>query len=200
MSKVKLFNLALISALIFSLIISMVGFTDSCEEMHENIIRIRILANSDSDSDQSLKIKIRDAVLNTSKELYSGTDSYDLAVNATKENLDVFLTTAQNTVFENGFDYKVSVDFRKEFFETRVYDEFTLPAGYYETAVFTVGEGRGRNWWCVIFPRVCVGACSERLETTLSDDAANVAYGGKKYTVKFKTVEIFEKIKKFFDF
>ena len=200
MSKTKLFNLALISALIFCMIFSMVGFTDSCEEMHENIIRIRIIANSDSDYDQALKIKIRDSVLKASKEIYKDSDSYDLAVDATEDNLDNFLSVAQNTVYESGFDYKVSVDFRKEFFETRVYDDFTLPAGFYETAVFTVGEGKGKNWWCVIFPRVCVGACSDRLETTLSKDAAKAAYGGSKFTVKFKTVEIFEKIKKFFDF
>jgi len=200
MSKIKLFNLALVSALIFCLIVSMVGFTDSCEEMYENIIRIRILANSDSDSDQALKIKIRDAVLEASGEIYNDTDSYELAVNATTDNLDRLLSAAQKTVYENGFDYKVSVDFRQEFFETRVYDDFTLPAGSYQTAVFTVGEGKGQNWWCVIFPRVCVGACSDRLETTLSKDTADLAYSGKKYTVKFKTVEIFEKIKKFFDF
>lgn len=200
MSKTKLFNLALVSALIFCMIFSMVGFTDSCEEMHENIIRIRIIANSDSDYDQALKIKIRDSVLKASKEIYKDSDSYDLAVDATEDNLDNFLSVAQNTVYESGFDYKVSVDFRKEFFETRVYDDFTLPAGFYETAVFTVGDGKGKNWWCVIFPRVCVGACSDRLETTLSKDTAKVAYGGSKFTVKFKTVEIFEKIKKFFDF
>ena len=200
MSKTKLFNLALVSALIFCMILSMVGFTDSCEEMHENIIRIRIIANSDSDYDQALKIKIRDSVLKASKEIYKDSDSYDLAVDATEDNLDNFLSVAQNTVYESGFDYKVSVDFRKEFFETRVYDDFTLPAGFYETAVFTIGDGKGKNWWCVIFPRVCVGACSDRLETTLSKDTAKAAYGGSKFTVKFKTVEIFEKIKKFFDF
>ena len=200
MSKTKLFNLALVSAMIFCMIFSMVGFTDSCEEMHENIIRIRIIANSDSDYDQALKIKIRDSVLKASKEIYKDSDSYDLAVDATEDNLDNFLSVAQNTVYESGFDYKVSVDFRKEFFETRVYDDFTLPAGFYETAVFTVGDGKGKNWWCVIFPRVCVGACSDRLETTLSKDTAKAAYGGSKFTVKFKTVEIFEKIKKFFDF
>ena len=85
-------------------------------------------------------------------------------------------------------------------YDTREYEDFTLPAGYYRTAVFTIGEGAGKNWWCVIFPRVCVGVCSDKLETTVSKESANVAYQGEKYTVKFKTVEIFEKIKKFFNF
>ncbi len=200
MTKRKMFNLSLVSALIFCMLFSMVGFTDSCEEMYDNIIRIRILANSDSEEDQSLKLKIRDSVLEASQGIYSECDSYELATCETEANLDKLLCAAKETIAENGYDYKVSLDFREEFFETREYEDFTLPAGNYKTAVFTVGEGKGKNWWCVIFPRVCVGACSDRLEDTLSDGTADVAYNGKKYTVKFKTVEIFEKIKNFFDF
>ncbi len=200
MAKKRLFDLSLISALIFCMLFSMVGFADSCEEMYDNIIRIRILANSDSDADQALKLKIRDSVLAASKNIYSDCTSYELAVDETQENLDCLLSAAKDAVLENGYDYGVSLEFREEFFETREYDDFTLPAGSYKTAVFTIGEGKGQNWWCVIFPRVCVGACSDSLDTTLSDKSSDLAYGGKKYTVKFKTVEIFEKIKNFFDF
>lgn len=200
MTKFKLLNLSLISALIFSVLFSMLGFTDSCEEMYDNIIRIRILANSDDPRDQALKIDVRDSVLELSKKMYAECDTYDEALLETEQNFDELLSAAQKTVKEKGLDYNVSLEIREEFFETRVYDDFTLPAGKYRTAVFTIGEGAGKNWWCVIFPRVCVGACSDKLDTALSEDSANAAYGGKKYTVKFKTVEIFQKIKKIFNF
>ena len=200
MSKIKLLNISLISAFVCCLIFSMVGFTDSCEEMQDNIIRIRILANSDSEEDQNLKLKVRDSVLAVSRDFYSECNSYDDAITATDQNADLLLSAARETIYQQGYNYDVSLEFRNEFFETREYEDFTLPAGYYRTAVFTIGEGAGKNWWCVIFPRVCVGVCSDRLETTVSKESANVAYQGEKYTVKFKTVEIFEKIKKFFNF
>ena len=199
-TKKAIINFSLVCGLISAIMFSMVGFSTSCEEMYDNIIRIRIIANSDTPEDQSLKLEIRDAVLEKSKELYSGTMCYDDALCVTEQNLDTLLETAQNAVYDNGFDYSVKAEVREEFFETREYDGFTLPAGSYKTAVFTVGEAEGKNWWCVIYPEVCVGACSARLNDAVSDKTASVAYKSDKYVVKFKTVEIFEKVKKYFDF
>ena len=198
--KRKTFSIALICALISCIMLSMVGFKNSCDEMYDNIIRIRIIANSNSAEDQALKIKIRDAVLETSNELYGSVESYEDAVKVTEENTEILLQAAKSAIKENGYDYKVSLELREEFFDTRVYDDFTLPAGNYKTAVFTVGEGKGENWWCVIFPRVCVGACSGRLEDTVSNKSSDYAYNAKNYVIKFKTVEIFEKVKKYLFF
>ena len=198
-SKRKLLNLSLICALISAMMLSMVGFSYSCNEMYDNIIRIRIIPNSDSKEDQALKIAIRDAVLGKTSELFTDTKSYDDAVAVTKSNTDKMLTAAKNVVRSEGLEYDVTLEIREEFFDTRVYEEFTLPAGYYETAVFTVGEGKGSNWWCVIYPQVCVGSCSATLNESLSDDTAEVAYNSEKYVVKFKTIEILEKIKKCFN-
>lgn len=195
--KRKIFNIAVICALISSIMLSMVGFKNSCDEMCDNIIRIRIIANSDSKEDQELKIKIRDNVLITSKLMYEEADTYEDAVTVTNENIEKLLKVAQNTISANGFSYNVSLDFRDEFFETRKYDEFTLPSGVYKTAVFTVGEGNGKNWWCVIFPQVCVGACAGSLEDSVSKGSADYAYNADSYVIKFKTVEIFEKVKKY---
>ena len=175
----------------------MVGFSKDCFEMYENIIRIRIIANSNSNNDQELKLKVRDAVLNGSNKIFANTKSYDDAIMATTQNSELLLSLAQKAVYENGYNYKVSLEIKDEYFNTREYENFTLPAGTYKTAVFTLGEGKGENWWCVIYPRVCVGACSGKLEDTLSTEAANTAYNPKKYIVKFKTVEIFEGLKKY---
>ena len=195
--KRNAFNIALVCALISSLMLSMVSFEASCEEMYENIIRIRIIANSNTEEDQILKIKIRDAVLDYSKTLYGNANSYEAAVKATELGADKLLEVAKSTVANNGYNYSVSLEFRNEFFDTRVYDNFTLPAGTYKTAVFTVGEGEGENWWCVIFPQVCVGACSGSLEDSVSKASSDYAYNAEDYTIKFKTVEIFEKVKKY---
>lgn len=177
--------------------LSMVGFKDSCNEMYEGIVRIRIIANSDSAEDQALKLKVRDAVLEKSNELFGSESSYEDALKTTSDNLDTLLKTACNVIKDNGYSYGADIEFRDEFFDTRVYDNFTLPAGTYKTAVFTIGEGKGKNWWCVIFPQVCVGACSGKLEDSISSTASDYAYNADEYVIKFKTVEIFEKVKKY---
>ena len=198
-TKKRLLNLSLICALISAMMFSMVGFSDSCLEMYDNIIRIRIIPNSDSAEDQALKIAIRDEILNETSKLFTDTKCYDDAVAVTESNIDIMLSVANDVVNKAGFNYEVDLEIREEFFDTRVYEKFTLPAGYYKTAVFTVGEGKGSNWWCVIYPQVCVGSCSATLNESLSDDTADLAYNSEKYVVKFKTIEIFEKIKKCFN-
>lgn len=200
MTKHNIFNIALACAFISALLISMVGFSNSCEEMYTNIIRIRIIPNSDSAEDQSLKLQIRDAVLSGSEDLFSETQTYKDALTTAENNIELFEHIANEEIKKAGFDYSVSVQIRNEYFETREYDDFTLPAGVYKTAVFTVGEGKGQNWWCVVFPQVCVGSCSGKLTDTVSESTAELAYNSDRYVIRFKTVEIFEKIKNYLDF
>lgn len=200
MTNKKLISVSLAFGFSAAVLLSMCGFKSSCDEMYHSLIRIRILANSDSKEDQELKLAVRDAVLASSKEVLGEAESYDEAVLIAKSSLNEIKATALECVRENGFDYDVSVAFKNEFFDTRVYDDFTLSAGNYKTAVIYIGNGEGKNWWCVMFPQVCVGACSGRLEDTLSKESANIAYEPDKYVIKFKTVEIFENIKKVLDF
>lgn len=191
-------NISLSLALVCTLLLSMNGFVNACSEMQSNIIRIRVIANSDSAEDQSLKLLVRDAVLRSSNELFSGAESYEDAVIMAKDNLNFFKECAEAAVCAEGFDYSVEVRMGSEFFDTREYDDFTLPAGEYETLVFTIGEGKGENWWCVMFPKVCVGACSGKLTDTLSEKSANYAQNGSKYVLKFKLVDVFHKFTKIF--
>ena len=104
---------------------------------------------------------------------------------------------AEKIIKDNGFDYSVSVNVGENYFENREYDTFTLPAGEYESLNIIIDKGNGKNWWCVIFPQVCVGACSGSLNDSVSDSASDFAYNAENYVVKFKTVEIFEKVKKY---
>ncbi len=193
----KLIDISLSFALAAAICLSLTGFADSCEDMYDNIVRIRIIANSDSEDDQSLKLKVRDGILDYSKDVFSKADSYDEAVLIANENIDLLRQKAQSIIYDNGFDYSVSLRMGEEFFDTREYDGFTLPAGTYETLVFTIGEGNGENWWCVMFPQVCVGTCFGELSDTVRNDSAEYAENAPKYVLKFKAVEIFQKIKNF---
>ncbi len=193
----KLIDISLALSLSVCIILSMSGFVGSCQDMYDNIIRVRIIANSDSAQDQALKLKIRDIILAETKELFTEAESCEEAVEIAQENLDLIQNVAQQTVFDNGYNYEVQLRIDKEYFDTREYDGFTLPAGVYETLIFTVGEGAGENWWCVLFPQVCVGSCSGKLTDSIKESSAEHATKAPKYRLKFKVVEIFQK---FFEF
>ena len=125
MFKIRLFNLALVSALVSVTLFSMLGFSSSCNEMYDNIIRIRILANSDSQIDQELKLKVRDAVLEKSKSMFGEVNTYEDALAVTDKNLDALRETAQNTVYELGFDY---FDCSFELATIYASDKFVIPS------------------------------------------------------------------------
>lgn len=191
----KWLKVSLAFGVIGAILLTNICFSNSCQEMYDNIIRIRIIANSDNTDDQALKLDIRDAVLEKSKELFTDIKGYDDAEKIAAENLELFKQTAVKTVYDNGYEYDVDLKIQDEYFCTREYDNFTLPAGTYKSLVFTVGEGNGQNWWCVVYPEVCVGGCSGKLTDSISETSANIAYNSDKYIVKFKAVEIFENIK-----
>ena len=200
----KLIDIALALGLTASIILSMSGFSASCRDMYENIIRIRIIANSDSEEDQNLKLKVRDAVLENTKLLFEDADSYSEAVTIAQNNLEFIRLVAEKEIRAEGFDYSVSLALKDEYFDTREYDNFTLPAGVYETLVFTIGEGEGQNWWCVLFPPLCLSAASESVE----NEEAFIAVGlnsdqykiitetdDTTYYLRFKLLEALQGIK-----
>ncbi len=193
-SKFRMFNISLAIALIFSVLLSMTSFDASCEELRSNVLRLHILANSDSAEDQRLKLSVRDALLNESEGLFTGADTLSEAVVLADGNKDVIKRIAENTLRENGCDYPVSVSVGEAFFDTRVYDDFSLPAGVYDALKIEIGRAEGKNWWCVIFPSICVGAAGD-LSDTASDSAVNIAKNSDKFVIKFKVVEVYEKIK-----
>ncbi len=196
--KTKLrIDMALALALASAVILSMCGFTAACRDMYDNILRIRVIANSDSKEDQELKLSVRDSILASTGDIFAETSSYSDAVIAAGENLDRMEDIACNTVLSYGFDYGADVQIREEFFPTREYDGFTLPSGKYKTLVVTLGEGGGENWWCVMYPKVCVAACSGELTDSISEESEKYAQNSQKYVLKFKVVEIFQNFKNF---
>ncbi|XJZ27156.1 stage II sporulation protein R [Bacillota bacterium Lsc_1132] len=118
-------------------------------------IRLRILANSDLKSDQALKIKVRDAVNAKITGWVQDLTSQKEARKVIKSHLPELQATAEETVRREGANQAVKVQFGKVQFPTKLYGEFLYPAGTYEALLITLGEGKGANWWCVLFPPLC---------------------------------------------
>ena len=106
---------------------------------------------------------------------------------------------AKAVIESNGYTYPVSVSLEETYFTTRSYDDFTLPAGNYQALRVVIGEGKGHNWWCVMFPPLCISAASEneaQLSDILNSEQLELVEGND-YEIKFKCVEIYEELKKY---
>ncbi len=195
----KRVKLSLLFGLIFAMLLSMTQFSALCEDLRQNVLRLHIIANSDSQADQELKLKIRDRILKETGEMFSGARDLATAEALTEQNLKHIEQIADSVIKENGFSYKAKASLGDCFFETRHYDTFSLPAGTYRSLIIELGKGEGKNWWCVVFPAVCVPAAADsNLRDSVSDNSAEIAEQSNKYIVKFKAVEIYEKLKKLF--
>ncbi len=200
MNKLKKFNpqiliRAVACAFVFTAVLSLANFDAKCNEIRSNVLRLHIKANSDSASDQELKLHVRDAVLTASENIFSTCNSLEDAYAAAGENIDLLSNVAQNTVYSYGFDYPVSVTLGEAWFETREYENFTLPAGTYDALRINIGQAEGKNWWCVMFPALCVPSATVTPQNSFSENSEKIVTEPDKYEVRFKTVEVFEKIK-----
>lgn len=153
---VKLYVLILSLGTILSLYIPKTEVTaDEPMVIPSEAIRLRILANSDYEEDQELKRKVRDAVNAGITEWVAELTSIEDARNLIQSRLPEIQKIAEEVVEEEGFDQKVNTDFGKVSFPTKLYGQFLYPAGEYEAILITLGEGKGANWWCVLFPPLC---------------------------------------------
>lgn len=197
----KLFLSVFSVALALYMSFSCTYFSASAEGVRESVVRLHILANSDSAEDQQVKLKVRDALLRKNTSLLTEGVNTENAREYFENSKDELLKTAQAVLKENGFDYGVRITLEKEYFETRKYGDLTFPAGEYMALRVVLGKGEGHNWWCVMFPPLCVPA-ADGIETDEKNTAdyfprsgEELINGGRKYVIKFKVLEIFEEIK-----
>ncbi len=175
-------------------------FTASAQTVKDDVVRLHILANSNSETDQEVKLKVRDALLKTNASILSDSVTKENAKEHFEASKKILLKTAKETLKENGFDYDVNITLQEEYFETRTYGDLTFPAGQYTALKVVLGEGEGKNWWCVMFPPLCIPA-ADGLETNestadyLTESGEKIVSGGNKYIVKFKILEIYEELK-----
>lgn len=195
----KRIRLSLLFGFLCAMLLSMTSFEAICDDLRENVLRLHIIANSDSPEDQELKLKIRDEILINTEAAFKNAERLEVAECEAKKRLSEFSAIANRVIKENGFDYKAEVSLGDSFFETREYETFTLPAGNYRSLIIKLGKAEGKNWWCVVFPSVCVPAASgSDLRDSVKDKSATVAEQSDRYIVKFKAVEIYEKIRSWF--
>lgn len=182
----------------------LVGVARPTNQLNNKLIRLHILANSDSPSDQALKLELRDSILGYISEMTSQCSSMDEAASVLDSNMAQLQSYAQAQLVDLGSSYTVSVILDKEYFETRRYDSFALPAGIYETLKITIGEGQGHNWWCVVFPAICMAATSDELTAEAmrsgltSEDIALITEDGNLFVLKFRIIEILSGLKRQF--
>ena len=171
-------------------------FIKTSESISQEVFRLHILANSDSDEDQSLKLKVRDKILTKSESLFINCKNLNDVINVSKNNIDYFEKLANECIKENGYNYETKVYVDKEYFNTREYEKITLPSGVYNALKIEIGEAKGHNWWCVMFPAICLPAVSDdEINSILNEDELELINNNNKSEIRFKIVEIYEKIK-----
>ena len=170
-------------------------------EVSDSVIRLHVLANSDGAEDQALKLKVRDAVLREAKAILPESSSAAQAEKVLGNNLERLAAAGAAVVAQEGYDYPVSAGLEDTWFPTKEYKDFALPAGEYRALRIVIGEGDGQNWWCVVFPPLCLASVAETagetaLEAGMTEQQVALLTGESEgYVVKFKALELWEKIK-----
>lgn len=183
----------LISVIIFLFIWSFIPSAEECE-IFDSTVRLHVIANSDSEHDQSAKLKVRDALLEKISGYECTTKKQAIAtITANKSDLEML---AMETLEKEGIVDTVSIEIGEETYPERTYEDFSLPAGEYTSVRVIIGEGEGKNWWCVLFPPMCTAQAIEYdkdtfIQTGLSKEQYYMITGTNgKYEVKFKLLEI----------
>ena len=168
------------------------------EKIYESVVRLHVIANSDSEEDQALKLKVRDAVLEESKRILSGVSEKGRAEEVLQASVGEISECATRTVQENGFDYSCTVSLSKEKYPEKSYESICFPSGEYTSLQVKIGKGEGKNWWCVLFPQLCISASASAeemfTEVGLTPDQYKIITqsDGTKYRVRFKLLELIE--------
>lgn len=144
----------------------------TCNQLYSDTLRLHIRAASDEEEDQALKLLVRDRLVAVTAELTEGAENAGEAAALLQENLPVLQMETQAVLAENTCFDPVSVEICPQYFNTRRYEtsigNITLPAGEYEALVVTIGEGKGHNWWCVLYPSLCLPAAEGETGNALS--------------------------------
>lgn len=168
----------------------------------DKVVRLHVLANSDTQEDQALKLAVRDAVLAAADGVVPPGAELEEAEQALTQALPAIADAGARVVGEQGYSYPVTASLEHDvWFPTKEYTDFAFPAGEYTALRVTIGEGGGRNWWCVVFPPLCLGSVTENtaetaLEGGLEDREVSLITGEDEgYVVKFKAMELLEEFR-----
>lgn len=201
-SKVKMVIILTFLFFVYTTLCAISYANDISTDIADSVFRLHVIANSDSEIDQDLKYTVRDALLSYMNDLCANCTSKEEAISIASEHLEDFKEIALNTIQEEGFDYSVNIRIGNFEFPTKHYGDISLPAGTYDALRVEIGEAKGQNWWCVMFPPLCfVDASSgivpeeskEDLQNTLTDEEFSIVSDNDSnfgFQLKFKILEI----------
>lgn len=187
-------------------LISLFSYSNAVSSsISENVFRLHVITNSNSKEDQDLKYKVRDNLIDYMNSISKNVSTKEEAIKLANENISNFYNIAKNTILENGFNYNVNIEIGNFDFPTKTYGDISLPAGFYDALKVEIGEAKGKNWWCVMFPSLCFvdisnGVVSEESKENLQanlnyEDYNLISSDDAEYKLKFKLVELFENAK-----
>ena len=174
------------------------------DDLADKVVRLHVLANSDSEEDQALKLRVRDVVLERATAILEQSADRREAESRLRGQLLELERIAAKEIAAEGYDYPVTVNLENTDFPTKEYDGFTLPAGEYLALRVIIGEGKGRNWWCVVFPPLCTAASADVPASALAagfseEEVRLITEESQGYVLKFKAVEWWETLKEKWD-
>ena len=196
---------AILISLIFLLAASLKFESFDTNPVYASVFRLHIRANSDSNEDQATKLAVRDALLPFTAELFADCKGLSDAVNVAKTESHAILSHINSTLAALGADYGARISIGKEEFPERNYGGEVYPAGEYTALIVSLGEGEGQNWWCVLFPSLCLSAVKRAEESievgltpeqyrTITESGEKEAAPAPKYRLKFRFLELIEEL------
>ena len=202
---IKRFFVVLILFCFFVFISALSYVSAVSTDISNSVFRLHVIANSDSTEDQELKYKVRDSVLEYMNEISIDCSSKEEVITLAEEHKNEFKEIAEKVIKENGYDYEVNVKIGNFEFPTKTYGDIALPAGFYDALRIEIGEAKGQNWWCVMFPPLCFvdvtsgvvpDESKEVIKDNLNEEEYNLISDNESSDIKFKfsLIEFFKGI------
>ena len=204
MKKIKNLFIIILLLFIYCIICAFSYVNAVSTDIQNSVFRLHVIANSDSDEDQNLKYIVRDKVLEYISSISDSSMTKDEVIALANKNINEIQKIAEDTIHENGYDYSVKLNIGNFSFPTKKYGDITFPAGFYDALKIEIGEAKGHNWWCVMFPPLCFvdvtsGIVPEESKQTIRDNLSEEEYkllseNSGNMNFKFKIVEMFQDI------
>lgn len=177
-------SLILLFLLFLYISISAISYVNAVSsDIEESVFRLHVIANSDSEEDQNLKYKVRDNLIEYMNTLCKDVESKEEAIKIANLHLDEFKQIAEESIKENGFSYPVNVEIGNFSFPTKNYGNVSLPAGYYDALRVKIGNAKGQNWWCVMFPPLCFVNVSSGIVPEESKELMKEELNDEEYSI-----------------
>lgn len=203
-SNFKRLLLLLVLLFIYTFICAFSYVNAVSTNIQDSVFRLHVIANSDSDEDQNLKYIVRDKVLEYINSISTNESSKEEVIALANKNINEIQMIAENTIRENGYNYSIKLNIGNFAFPTKTYGDISFPAGFYDALKIEIGEAKGQNWWCVMFPPLCFvdvtsGVVPEESKEIMKENLSDEEYelvseNSNDISFKFKIIEMFQNI------